>query len=407
MDPASTHEFIVLWTLAGSGSAWRAGGLQRLLRRLSRMQSIVVTLSTMFIVQGVTLLVMEKPGGTLRAELRCFFSGNAIPNLLPTPVAADRVRLAGGSGEDRPASARRFTPWAATRRLRASAGIRVGLCGSSTYMIAGGFYGRPACSSARRPARRSAGRQADAAVRSLRRSCWVARCWAAGEADRTRLDLRRLYSDDASSTSCWCSMFPPIIRPVAEGVILILAVLAASLKRRLRTCAAATPDGRALFRVARRHAPAPNRRWRSAPARSPREEPPRSSANGAPPCWAAHADALRYAVPSYVCFVAVVVVTDLWLGSAVLHWSYCNSLIVLSSFLAILALGQGTAILTGGLDLCRSLDDRPFRHPARRHGARLRQGADLCVAGRVRDRPRLSASSMASASWRWEFRPSS
>src|SRR6185503_5352048 len=42
---------------------------------------------------------------------------------------------------------------------------------------------------------------------------------------------------------------------------------------------------------------------------------------------------------------------ELWLGSAVLHWSYWNSLIVLSSFLAILALGQGTVILTGGLDL--------------------------------------------------------
>ena len=31
-----------------------------------RMQSIVVTLSTMFIIQGVTLLVMEKPGGRSR-----------------------------------------------------------------------------------------------------------------------------------------------------------------------------------------------------------------------------------------------------------------------------------------------------------------------------------------------------
>ena len=28
-----------------------------------RMQPIVVTLSTMFILQGVTLLVMDKPGG--------------------------------------------------------------------------------------------------------------------------------------------------------------------------------------------------------------------------------------------------------------------------------------------------------------------------------------------------------
>ena len=60
---------------------------------------------------------------------------------------------------------------------------------------------------------------------------------------------------------------------------------------------------------------------------------------------------LRYALPSYVCFLAVVVVTAADARQRRLHWSYWNSLIVLSSFLAILALGQGTVILTGGLDL--------------------------------------------------------
>ena len=50
-------------------------------------------------------------------------------------------------------------------------------------------------------------------------------------------------------------------------------------------------------------------------------------------------------------FVLVVLVTQFWLGNAILNPGYWNSLIVLSSFLAILALGQGTVILTGGLDL--------------------------------------------------------
>ena len=39
------------------------------------------------------------------------------------------------------------------------------------------------------------------------------------------------------------------------------------------------------------------------------------------------------------------------LGRSLTHWGYWNALIVLSSFLAILALGQGAVILTGGLDL--------------------------------------------------------
>ncbi len=44
-------------------------------------------------------------------------------------------------------------------------------------------------------------------------------------------------------------------------------------------------------------------------------------------------------------------VTQLTLGHAIGNWNYYNSLIVLSSFLAVLALGQGSVILTGGLDL--------------------------------------------------------
>ena len=64
-----------------------------------------------------------------------------------------------------------------------------------------------------------------------------------------------------------------------------------------------------------------------------------------------NADALRFALPSYVCFVLVVLVTQATLGHALTSWSYYNSLIVLTSFLAVLALGQGTVILTGGLDL--------------------------------------------------------
>ena len=43
--------------------------------------------------------------------------------------------------------------------------------------------------------------------------------------------------------------------------------------------------------------------------------------------------------------------TQLMTGHALTNGNYYNSLLVLSSFLLILALGQGTVILTGGLDL--------------------------------------------------------
>src|SRR6202012_1658764 len=71
----------------------------------------------------------------------------------------------------------------------------------------------------------------------------------------------------------------------------------------------------------------------------------------APSFLVRHAATLRHALPAYVCFAIVLVATELVLGHTLVDWSYYNSLIVLSSFLAILALGQGTVILTGGLDL--------------------------------------------------------
>ena len=64
-----------------------------------------------------------------------------------------------------------------------------------------------------------------------------------------------------------------------------------------------------------------------------------------------HSQKLRYALPAYVCFLVVLFVTQLTLGHAITNWRYWDALAVLSSFLAILALGQGTVILTGGLDL--------------------------------------------------------
>ena len=137
---------------------------------------------------------------------------------------------------------------------------------------------------------------------------------------------------------------------IAEGIILILAVLAASLSKdselaaQLRFAAA---------RVSAWRAGTLPRQIGGGDRRLQTQLPSAVTArrNDAVPFWRRNAHTLRYALPSYVCFLAVVVVTELWLGSAVLHWGYWNSLIVLSSFLAILALGQGTVILTGGLDL--------------------------------------------------------
>jgi ribose transport system permease protein len=137
---------------------------------------------------------------------------------------------------------------------------------------------------------------------------------------------------------------------IAEATILILAVLAGSISptstlaqqlRTLRTRLKARRAGQLASQL-------PQQDRRLAVVK------PTSSASAAaaqPSFVIRNAEILRYALPAYICFIVVVLVTQFWLGSAILNPGYWNSLIVLSSFLAILALGQGTVILTGGLDL--------------------------------------------------------
>src|SRR5690606_4045668 len=106
-----------------------------------RLQPIVVTLSSMFIVQGITLLILDKPGGMIPGGFSTFLIGDAIPGVLPAPVlviaAAILVWLlvknsrfgvaiyAVGGDEE---SAR-------------AAGIRVAWVKFFTYVLAGVFYG--------------------------------------------------------------------------------------------------------------------------------------------------------------------------------------------------------------------------------------------------------------------------
>ena len=137
---------------------------------------------------------------------------------------------------------------------------------------------------------------------------------------------------------------------IAEGLILLLAVLASSVSRgstlahQLRGAVAwlrAWGSGRLP-----RYLGGGDRRLSLQGIGSPVSRPAIAS-----PFWIRHREALRYALPSYISLIAVVMVTRLWFGHAIFDWAYWNSVIVLSSFLAILALGQGTVILTGGLDL--------------------------------------------------------
>ena len=142
MDPTNFEASILLWTAVGIGTGMLVGAFNGIFIAFLRLQPIVVTLSTMFIIQGVTLLILDKPGGFVSPSLGAFYLGDFIPDL-----AADAVLLLIAVGI--------FWLWLKRTRFgtatlrgrqrpacgRLGAGLRVPLVRFFVYVVAGGFYG--------------------------------------------------------------------------------------------------------------------------------------------------------------------------------------------------------------------------------------------------------------------------
>ncbi|UVC15011.1 ABC transporter permease subunit [Mesorhizobium onobrychidis] len=348
MDPMATGLSVVLWTLVGIGVGMLVGAFNGFFIAVLRMQPIVVTLSTMFILQGITLLVMDKPGGFVSPDLGAFYLGDAVEGWLPMPLVVIGVVLLAwfwlkGTRFGTALYAVGSDPDAA-----ASVGVRVVLVRFLVYVIAGGCYGL-------------AGVFISAQTGSgdpLVGNPLLLSMFAAVVVGGTRLGGGQGGPVGTVFGAYILMMVVNILlvlnvsayySTIAEGTILILAVLAGSLSH-----------GSVLarqFRAARARLAA----WRAGmlPSQIDRIDRRLRIARDStgdqpvvrPPFHVRNAETLRYAAPAYVCLAIVVIVTQIWLGRAIFNVTYWNSLFVLSSFLAILALGQGSVILTGGLDL--------------------------------------------------------
>ncbi len=349
MDYTDMEASVPLWTLIGVGIGMLAGAFNGFFVAFLRLQPIVVTLSTMFILQGVTLLVMDKPGGFVAPSLGNFYVGDAIPEFLPMPIVLMGAVILGWLWLKNTRFGTAIYAVGSDPDAARSAGLRVDWTRFRVYVMAGGCYGL-------------AGVFISAQTGSgdpLIGDPMLLQIFAAVVVGGSRLG--------GGKGGCVGSIFGAYIlmmvvnvllvlnvsayfATIAEGVILILAVLGASLSRR-SVLAQHLRDARARL-VALRAGMLP-RQLGSENRLSRITGTPKGAGNtGPPPSFLArHAETLRFAVPAYICFILVVVATQVVLGNALFNWSYYNSLIVLSSFLAILALGQGTVILTGGLDL--------------------------------------------------------
>ncbi|HVI87648.1 MAG TPA: ABC transporter permease [Dongiaceae bacterium] len=339
---------ILLWSLIGIGIGMATGAFNGFFVAFFRLQPIVVTLATMFITQGLTLLVLDKPGGMIPPGLSAALTQDAIPNILPMPVVVLAVVIL-------------LWVWLKNTRFGTAVyaigsdldasraqGIAVPRVQFMVYTVAGGCYG-------------FAGVFISALTGSgdpLVGNPMLLQVFGAVVVGGTRLGGGR-GGCVGSIIGAYILMIVVNIllvlnvsayySTITEGCILILAVLAGSLSRRSQ--AARWLRSRYVRFNAWRRGLLPSQGLRQVQRLALAPQQAATPAVKLPPFLQRHAEALRYAVPAYVCFILVVLVTELAIGHALVNWWYYNSLLVLSSFLLILALGQGTVILTGGLDL--------------------------------------------------------
>ena len=305
-----------------------------------RLPSIIVTLATMFVLQGTSLLILKYPGGSVSADFANILVGDVIPDVLPVPV------LIMGLG---------VLTWLYLRRLRF--GIALYAIGSDataaranrvdvkfirflSFVFAGAFFG-------------AAGLFITANTGSgdpLIGAPFLLKVFTAVVLGGTLIGGGRGGAVGTVFGALILTILVDIFLlmgvrtyyvPIMEGVILLIAVLGLGGAIKLPgwdTMIPRLPGD--ILSANKRRAYVPRVVNEAAPV-----------AQHSTSWLVKNAQTLRFIVPAYVILIVVLVATAAINGANFKFGTYLISLLTFGSFLAILGLGQGAVVASGGLDL--------------------------------------------------------
>ncbi len=342
------------WALAGIGIGCLVGAVNGFFVAYMRLQPVVVTLATMFILRGLALLVLPKPGGRIGADLSAFLTYDAIPELLPAPVVMLLVALAIWRLIRRSRFGTGIYAVGSDREAAFANGIKVSRVLFWAYVIAGAYYG-------------AAGVFLGAVTGSgdaLVGAPMLMPIFAAVVLGGTALGGGRggpvgtvfgAYTLMLTVNVLLVLNVSAYYATVAEALVIILAVVGASISRD-------SPLGGQVRSLHLKW-----RAWRAgmspktAGVLLPRislvsrehELRPNDELSGSPlhRWFQRNRELVGQLTPSFVLAILAVAATFIMFGTSAININYVNSLLVLTSFLAILGLGQGAVILAGGFDL--------------------------------------------------------
>lgn len=337
----------ILWSFFGLAAAGAVGAVNGYFVAYRRLQPIVVTLATMFVVSGVNLLILPFPGGNVPMETSNFFVGDLIDGSVPAALVHVVVAL---------------LIWGVVRKLRfgtalyaiggneeaaRARGIDTARTKFLCYTLAGLFYGY-------------AGLLLSANTGSgdpLGGNALLLSIFAAVVIGGTRLGggrggclgtvLAAFILMQISSLMLVLSVSTNVA-PLFQGVIVLLAIAAATISAGGHFSARLGSLGASLSNALRPKPPTVRKA-----ALKGVEPPANDELTGSllRRLLVQHGDKLKIIAPVYVLLLLTFGVSVVVLGPNVLTVNYLNSLIVLSLITALLALGQGLVVISGGMDL--------------------------------------------------------
>lgn len=322
--------------LIGLGVGALVGAFNGFFVAVLRLQSIVVTLSTMFILTGITLVVMDKPGGMVPESFTRFFTGSAIEGVLPAPVLVIGFVVLAWLAVKKTRFGTALYAVGSDHEAATYSGINVVMTKLGAYTLAGLAYGAAGVLVTAQTATGDPLVGVPLLLQTFTAVVLGGTVLGGGRGGCVG-SVVGAYSLMLIVNILLVLNVPAYYGTIVEGLVLIAAALGTTgvsraqlahwwrqtVKRRVADAARSSP-------VVRLVAPA-----RQLPA----------GAN-----WLkTHGVALRYVLPAYVCLL-LIMLAMVFLGRPI-DMGYLNTLILLGSFLVVLALGQGTVILTGGLDL--------------------------------------------------------
>ncbi len=323
------------------------GFVNGLLVAYAKIQPIVVTLSTMFIIQGITLLIMNSPGGTAPSSLGTYLMGDLLPELFPASLFLIIICLLIWTWIKSTAFGLHLYAIGGNPEAARAVGVPMANRYLLTYTLAGACYGLAGF---------FLSGQTGAGDPLVGNSLLLS-VFAAIVIGGTRLGGGKGGPLGSVLGAFVLMLIVNILllfnisayyATIAQGVVLIVAVMLGALGK--------DAELRKFLNLTRHRLQAlRQRRLASQFDRTPRHidvcgDSP-GPANSRVSFLNKHRKDLRTSLPALVGLAMLLVATQLLLGRNVYEWSYWNSMLVLSTFLVILALGQGVVVFTGGLDL--------------------------------------------------------